>query len=189
MDLLGPEAAFDREIHHLGEHSIELASVWFHYFIGGRPCAAVPVLCGSFEQFVAGDGGQSESLQAMNRALEYLREATAGRRTLVIASGDLAHVGPAFGDVTPVDSVGRAKLAAEDAKSIAAIRDGDASRLLEVSRAESDARRLCGLPPIYMALRLLDGVEGESVGYAQCPADPGGGSLVSIVGALLYKHD
>ena len=36
-------------------------------------------------------------------------------------------------------------------------------------------------------LRLLGPMEGESMGYDQCPADVDGGSLVSIVGALLYE--
>ena len=34
---------------------------------------------------------------------------------------------------------------------------------------------------------LLGPMEGESMGYEQCPADAAGGSLVSIVGALLYE--
>ena len=111
----------------------------------------------------------------------------AGRNTLVIAAGDLAHVGPNFGDATPVDGVGRAALAAEDAATMDAICRGDAAGFFELSRAEGDRRRICGLSPIYLMLRLLGPMEGESMGYDQCPADVEGGSLVSIVGALLYE--
>ena len=41
-------------------------------------------------------------------------------------------------------------------------------------KAEGDRRHVCGLPPIYLALRLLGEVSGEPAGYAQCPADPQG---------------
>ena len=118
--------------------------------------------------------------------MDFLQEAIAGRRTLVIAAADLAHVGPAFGDGERLDSVGRARLAADDAGSIDAIKDGDAAGFLAVSQTDGDARRICGLPPIYLALRLLGEVAGESIGYDQCPADADAGSQVSIVGALLY---
>ena len=53
---------------------------------------------------------------------------------------------------------------------------------------------MCGLPPIYMLLRYLEragmsSLSGEEFGYDQCPADERGGSLVSIVGVLLYGED
>ena len=65
------------------------------------------------------------------------------------------------------------------------VRDGDT--FLGRSRRESDARRICGLPPIYLTLKLLKGARGESFGYDQCPADADGGSVVSIAGVLLYE--
>ena len=68
-----------------------------------------------------------------------------------------------------------------------AICNGDAASFFEHSRQESDARRICGLSPIYLTLKLLGNARGESMGYAQCPADEQGGSLVSIAGALLYQ--
>ena len=185
-DVIGPQRAFAEEIHHIKEHSIELASVWFHYFIGGRPCPIVPILCGSFYDFIIGKESPSED-DGISAALEYLRQATSGRKTLVIAAGDLAHVGPAFGDPLPMDTIARAKLTAQDSESLTAICDGDDEAFFQLSQTESDIRRLCGLPPIYLTLRYLEGARGESLGYAQCPADADGGSLVSIAGVLLYQ--
>ncbi len=48
----GAEAAFADEIHHLQEHSIELAAVWLHYVRRGEPLPMVPLLCGSFESLL-----------------------------------------------------------------------------------------------------------------------------------------
>ena len=184
-DALGGEAAFDEELHHANEHSIELALVWMHHFMGGRAVEVVPILCGSFHRFVIGEE-DPESDDRIGAAIEALRRAAAGRRTLVIAAGDLAHVGPAFGDARPLDAVRMADVASRDDETISAIRGGDAASVMSGARREMDARRLCGLPPIYMALRYLERASGEAVGYAQCPADESGGSIVSIAGVLLY---
>ena len=191
-DAIGLEAAYAEEIHHLGEHSIELASVWMHHYMNGRECPMVPVLCGSFHGFVNGNCNPAED-ERLNDALDYLAEATAGLRTLAVAAGDLAHVGPAFGDPAPVDGAGRDALQRNDDASIETILESDAEAFFELSRRELDSRKLCGLPPIYMMLRYLErsgrsGVWGEAMGYDQCPADEWGGSLVSIIGVLLYDN-
>ncbi len=183
--VIGESEAFEEEIHHLSEHSIELAAVWFQRSIG-RDVPTVSILCGSLHEVVAG-GTDAEGYGRLDDAIGYLEGVIRDRRTLVIAGGDLAHVGPAFGDPSPVSAPGRASLAAADARTIAAIDAGDAQGFLDISRAERDARKICGISPIYIALRLLQGSKGESLGYEQCPADSGGGSLVSIVGSILWE--
>ena len=184
-EALGTDEAFSEELHHAKEHSIELAAVWLHYFIGGRGCPVVPILCGSFEEFVT-ESSRPEDAEPIRRTLEVLADATSGRKTLVIAAGDLAHVGPAFGAPRPADAVERARVEASDRQSLDAICACDSERFFEVSRAEADARKLCGMPPIYMMLRYLAGSRGEELGYDQCMADARGGSFVSIAGALIY---
>lgn len=179
------KSAYDEEIHHAAEHSIELAAVWLHHFARGSGVAVLPVLCGSFHEFTSGDAHPDEDSR-LSAALDALGEVVRRRRTLIIAAGDLAHAGPAFGDRAPLDAADKSRLRTEDAESIDAILAGDAERFLGVSKAESDKRRLCGLPPIYMALRLSEAASGANAGYDQCPADAQNGSVVSIVGALLY---
>ena len=185
------KSAYDEEINHVSEHSIELAAVWLHHFARARGAeiAVLPVLCGSFYEFTNGNGGAHPDGDArLSAALEALGEIVRRRRTLIIAAGDLAHVGPAFGDPDPLGDADKTRLRTEDAESIDAILAADAERFLSVSQAESDKRRLCGLPPIYMALRLAEGATGGvGVGYDQCPADEQNGSVVSIIGALLYS--
>ena len=185
-DVLRQDTAFAQEIHHINEHSVELALVWLHYFLGGQSRPIVPILCGSYQDFVAGEA-DPEKDESIDRVLSTLKEATAGRRTLVVAAADLAHVGPAFGDPLPLDAVARSRLAVDDSASLAAVCEGDATAFLRHSQEESDARRICGLPPIYLALRYLERSRGKLTGYAQCPADDQGGSLVSIAGVLLYE--
>jgi AmmeMemoRadiSam system protein B len=183
---MGDEVAFRDELYHRVEHSIELAAVWLHYLLGDRrdsPCELVPILCGPFQRFVTEDSQPGQDA-TMSAAIEALRAATASSRTIVVAAGDLAHVGPAFGDSYPIDLVGRARLTAADQQLMATICTGDAEAFFQGVKEEQDRRRICGLPPIYLTLRYLDGATGEVSGYMQCPADQRNTSLVSICGIL-----
>jgi MEMO1 family protein len=198
VDAVGHDAVYAEELHHREEHSIELAIVWLHHLRGGAPCSLVPILCGSFvhatagqamaQQAVAGDGQippppvEDGRLAAL---VEALAPVMAQRRTLIVASADLSHVGPAFGGL-PLDLAARALLRQADEGILAQMCRGDAEGFL---RAVGDDRNnVCGLPPIYLALRLLaaDGVpaEGELVAYETTPADAANMSVVSICGLL-----
>jgi predicted class III extradiol MEMO1 family dioxygenase len=103
----------------------------------------------------------------------------------VVAAADLAHVGPAFGDPYGVDPIGRAQLRNADERLLKTVYDGDAAALYEQLKAEGNRRNVCGLPPIYLMLRLLGETRGEPAGYALCPADAQGMSLVTIAGVTL----
>jgi hypothetical protein len=180
---VGEEAAFAEEIHHRGEHSIELAAVWLHYVWGEQPCELVPILCGSFGSFVRGEA-QPERDPAVTALLDGLAQVMDRRRTLIVAAADLSHVGLAFGG-RPLDLVGRARVQAADDELIKRMCAGDAPRFFAAVKREGDRYNVCGLPPIYLALRVLDPVRGERVAYDRCPADQDGTSLVSICGVLL----
>lgn len=183
-DAIGPDSAFEEELHHRQEHSIELAAVWLHRVRRGAAPRIVPILCGSFHRFTGGAADPAED-RHFDRAIEAIRSATSGQRVLVVAAGDLAHVGPEFGDPEPYDSTAREDLATKDRQLLSSIEAGDAAAFFAQLRAEEDQRRICGLPPIYLTLRLLGTSRGQVVGYDQCSADATGGSFVSIAGVLL----
>jgi AmmeMemoRadiSam system protein B len=90
---IGPEAAFAGELRHRGEHSLELVAVWLHHMRGGAPVSprADP------HRLLLSLHAQRRHARAATRpspaVLDVLRRAAAGKRTLVVASGDLAHVG------------------------------------------------------------------------------------------------
>lgn len=186
---LGGESAFEEEEHHIREHSVELALVWLHYMLkkterNSEGPMVLPILCGHMGSYVFGDG-KPEDNKRMDFVVSELKKVMQGRKTLVIAAGDLAHVGPAFGDPSPWGHNERASLRVADESSLDAICAGDAERFLEGIRRERDQRRVCGLTPIYLALQVLGkGVSGRVTAYDQCPADPMGGSLVSIAGVI-----
>jgi AmmeMemoRadiSam system protein B len=181
-EAIGPERAFANELHHRGEHSIELAAVWLHYLRGERPCPIVPVLCGSFQPFVQGPSSAAEDpeLQAF---VATCRALATRSRVLVVAAADLAHVGPAFGG-RPLGWVERAQLQSSDEELMERVCAGDAEGFLTLIQGVGDRNNVCGVPPIYLALRVLEPVEGERVAYERCPADGGGTSWVSVCGIV-----
>jgi len=96
-------------------------------------------------------------------------------------------MGPVFGDPSPLDFVGRARMAKQDERLIDIMSRGQADDFFAEIRGERDQRHVCGVPPIYIALSVLSGVTGRSVGYEQCPASDDGTSLVSICGILYHS--
>lgn len=185
---LGEQAAFAHELNHSQEHSIELAVVWLQHLLAGRSTPVVPILAGSFRPFTQGTD-DAAAYPAFARAVAALQEATRGRRVLVVVAADLAHLGPAFGDRQPLTAAAKRRIAVADAALLAAACTGSPAAFLQPLIAEQDARRICGLPPLYLALRYLAGARGAVTSYRQCPADADFGSLVSIAGMLLHPAD
>jgi AmmeMemoRadiSam system protein B len=182
-EVVGPDAAFEGELRHRGEHSIELAAVWLHHIREGRPCELVPILCGSFSRFTkASDDPEQHTV--INGLVELLKTHATSPNTVVVAAGDLSHVGPAFGG-PPVDLAGRARLKDADDELIEHICAGDAAGFLSAITRVEDRNNVCGVSPIYLALRMLGDCRGYNLGYDRCPADEEGTSLVSICGTLL----
>lgn len=183
-DALGETSAFEDELHHRNEHSIELALIWLHYFLGDRKCELVPILCGSFEHFI-NSGEEPRHHKDISAVVDCLQKVVGSHRALVVAAADLAHMGPVFGDYNPIDTTERAKINAADEGLLKSMCSADAEGFFNQIKNEKDRRRICGLAPIYMTLRTLEYSQGETAGYIQCPADQINGSLVSICGVGL----
>lgn len=173
-----PEDLFRDEFTQRAEHSVELQAVFLQYLYGGRrPVKFVPLLVGSFGEFVAqgrsprGDERVEGFVEALRRTLG--EAGAAGRRACLVASVDLAHVGPQFGDADPVDGERLAALERADLASLEAACRGDAEGFWWSVAEDGDARKVCGLAPIYTLLRTLDGCRGEVLRYSQWP-DPNG---------------
>lgn len=184
---IGEEAAFAGELRHRGEHSLELVAVWLHHMRAGQPCAVVPILCGGFHRFLQ-NGKTPAQDRLITEIVEILRTVSQGQRTVIIASGDLAHVGPAFGG-EPVTATGRTTLRAADEQLIQQMVNGDVEGFYSEIRKVQDANNVCGVAPIYLTMRALAGnsanpLRGQHIGYATCPADEQNTSVVTVGGMI-----
>lgn len=163
------DGLFEDSLAHIPEHSIELEVVWLQYlFESRRNIRIVPLLVGSFHDCIAGhrDPASDPSIARMVEALRRA-EAAAGESVCYIISGDLAHIGPKFGDEEPVREplLGRSR-AADDA-IVSAVEKADADAYFRFVAAENDHRRICGLPPTWTVLQAARPTHGQRLSYGQ----------------------
>ncbi len=143
---LSEEELLADELAHAGEHSCELQLVWLRWALGDRPFRALPVLCSSTSHL-------RDPRRATAPFLDALARATAGRRVCFVASADLAHVGPQYGDLRPPTAGELEALAGEDRTTLAHLEAGDAEAFFRDAVRDEARRRLCGVAPIYAAMR------------------------------------
>jgi AmmeMemoRadiSam system protein B len=184
------DGLFDDELlAHLPEWSIELEVVFLQYlFEGKRPVRIVPLVVGSFHDSVATSSPPSER-NDVGRMIEALREATAGADEPVctIVSGDLAHIGPKFGDAGALKESFLAHSRAQDQAILGRAEAADAAGYFEVIATEQDARRICGLPPTYTVLEALKPGRGKVLHYDQY-VHPRGHESVSFASVGFYDE-
>lgn len=179
---IGEDAAFAGELRHRAEHSLELVAVWLHHLRARRPVEIVPILVGGFHRFYH-NGAHPDRDPLIEQVLDQLRQSTEGRKTVVVASGDLAHVGVAFGQ-EPLSDGTLATVHAADRELLNHMTAGDATNFYRSVHAIQDAHNVCGVAPIYLTMRLLGATEGTPAGYATCPADSDNTSVVTVGGVI-----
>lgn len=177
---IGASRAFAGELRHRGEHSIELVVNWLHHMREGRALPVVSVLAGSLHRFMR-NGGAPASDPTIADLIAIVREEMQRRKVLIVASGDMAHVGPAF-EGAPLYGAQLAALRGADEGLIAAMQSGDADAFFAEIKAVGNRNNVCGVAPIYLAMRAAQGVPGIAQGYAVCPADDQNTSVVTIAG-------
>lgn len=180
VDVLGEDSAFAEELHHRREWSIELVVTWLHFIRQGKSVPIVPILCGSFYHFWRNGHAPADDA-VMGQVIDAIRQTTAGRRVLVVASGDLAHLGPAF-DTDPIGLEDWAKLKVDDDHMLTPLQAGDPDAFFEIIRSEQGRRNVCGTSPFYLSLKLMGEVQGLLTSYDRCVADAQDTSYVSVCG-------
>jgi MEMO1 family protein len=159
---------------HRAEHSIEFQAVMLQHLLSRRPFTILPVLASYLHEAVW-TRGNPEGDARVPRFVDALREtiAASSRRVCLIGGVDLAHVGPRFGDAEPNTAESLAAVERADRSMLDSVLAGDARGFFASVAADRDARRICGLSPIYTLLRLLPEAPGRLLRYTQWP-DPEG---------------
>jgi AmmeMemoRadiSam system protein B len=151
------EALFDEEFVHAREHSVEF-QVLFAQHAFGPEVPILPLLACSFHEFVMGEKEPWEDGRVRG-FVEALREGVeaSGKRVLFVASADLAHVGPKFGDSTEANDTLLDAVRRSDMEFLKLAGGVDAAGVYEKIARQGDRTRVCGFPCIYTLLRLLEG--------------------------------
>jgi AmmeMemoRadiSam system protein B len=181
---------FDDELTaHLPEHSIELEVVFLQYlYEGRRPIRIVPLVVGSFGDCVAEPGLPPAARPEVGRMIEALRhaEAESAEPVCYVISGDLAHIGPKFGDAEPVAEATLAHSRAQDEALLRRAAAPDPAGYFALIADEQDRRRICGLPPTYLVLEAARPSAGRLLRYDQY-IHPRGFESVSFASVAFYR--
>jgi AmmeMemoRadiSam system protein B len=185
VDELCRRASFDfyvDELAHRREHTIEFQALFLRLLL--PEIRIVPVLCSfgveEIEQRV-------EPIGAMVHALRQTIEAHE-RPVCLLASVDLAHIGPRYGDSFQPHPGTVQEAARADERLLEAVATGDADGFAAILIHERNCRRVCGLPPLYTMLKVLEGrAQGEVLHYTSAEVDPYH-SFVSFAAMALYER-
>jgi hypothetical protein len=175
------------EFAHRAEHSVELELVFVQHLAqkAGRDFAAVPVLCGSFHAAMEA-GASPMELPGVAGFVDALRALAVegGGRALVVAGADLSHVGPRFGTEHPLDATLLTELERADRRTLGFVEKNDADGFFADIAQDENARNVCGVAPIYVTLKALEGADVKLLRYEQwCEED--GASCVSFASCAL----
>lgn len=164
---------FDDELSHRTEHSIEFQVVFLQYLLGGkRDFTIVPILVGSFHDLM--DRGIDPMRDPdVKRFIDALRtvEAGHGKSVAYIGGIDLCHVGPEFGDPSPVDPVLQEEVRRFDGQMLDRAAAGDPEGWFRTAGAIGNRWRVCGLAATYTFLHAIGPSRGRLLKYDQALDD------------------
>lgn len=161
---------FDGEIVHASEHSMEFAALWLRHTWPRAAFKILPILCGDGHEDLM-RGRPLEESEVYVAFIDRLHQIVREHDALVLASADLAHMGPRFGDPRPLSGQDMEALEADDLRMIERITAPDAEGFRSNVWDERDRRKVCGFLPIYAMLKVMDARQGHLLSYRQWP-DP-----------------
>ena len=177
---------FDDPYAHLPEHSIELEVLLLQQLLK-EPFRIVPLLVGSFHDCIL-DGIDPMTQPDIATMVATLREfdQQCNEEVCYIISGDLAHIGPKFGDTEPVHDEQLQVARQQDEQLLATYAKADFTAYHRIVAEENDSRRICGYPPTWLTLAALTPSSGKSLHYQQY-VEPNGHESVSFAAAIFTK--
>lgn len=181
------DGAFQDELPHRHEHSIEFQTLMLQFALGcRRNFRVVPILVGSFHPFVE-HGRMPDESPAVAEFIVGLRETirSYGEEVCVVAGVDMAHIGQQFGDEALLDTERLTAQWSDDQQLLAKACAGDAEGWFKHVADQLDANRICGLAPMYTMLKTIEPERGELLKYDQAVAADGT-SCVSFAAAAFY---
>jgi AmmeMemoRadiSam system protein B len=174
IERLGQRAVIDH-LDHLPEHSVELQLPWLQHIFGDLPIIAA-LVPDPLTAMIKDDGERvklAEFVIALHDAL-----AKHGGKTLFVASSDLSHVGPQFGEPRPVDDQRRHDVERHDRDMMAKFLTADYEEFLSAMRWSNNPTRWCSVGNMTALLMLARPESVELIDYRQA-CDPKGMALVS----------
>ena len=179
---------FEHRFDHEREHSIELQIPWIQHVFGTDASGDYPRVLGILVHDPAVNNGESYdgkgvALQPFVDALKGVVRELPGR-TLLVSSADLSHVGPAFGDQTPLAgeeepaASARNKVFQHDNELLNHLANSRVPELIAAMAWQQNPTRWCSTGNLVAALLVTEPAEVKVLNYAAA-LDPQGMSMVT----------
>jgi len=155
------------ELDHQAEHSVELQTHILQARLR-RPFEIVPILCPNpvGPTRLGPHDGQGVDLGDFADALGAVTQRD-GRRTVLISSSDLSHVGQHFGDEAPTTAAFLEQVRASDRALLRRVEAGAIEAFIDDVAATDNRTRICSVGNIYATTRALGGAGCEILRYHQ----------------------
>jgi hypothetical protein len=161
---------FADHISHRTEHSIEFQVIFLKYLFGQQTPQIIPVLTSFNYRDLIGPDSSSvmEQIDSFVDALLKTERQT-GNRIMILASVDLAHIGPRYGDSSIPNSKTVEGVMQKDQELMNFLIESNPRKFLDYIAQEDDKRRTCGFPALYSLLKFVGGKKGclLSHGYGE----------------------
>ena len=113
-------------------------------------------------------------------------EAACSEPVCYVISGDLAHIGPKFGDKRKAVGKWLAESREKDADILRTLETAKPTEFFAGIAAEGNKRRICGLSPAWLTLEVTKPRSGKVLHYQQF-VHPQGKESVSFAAAAFYE--
>jgi AmmeMemoRadiSam system protein B len=171
---------FKDALDHLPEHSLQVQMPWIQHLFGDVPVIAA-IVPDPNAPMIADDGARLNPAQFAAALADAL--GAEGGRTLFVASADLSHAGPAFGDRAPVDDAQRRTIESRDRELLKAFISGPTA-LIDALKASGNATRWSSSGALAVASMVAKPSSVELIDYRQS-VDDQGMALVSAASMAL----
>jgi AmmeMemoRadiSam system protein B len=167
---------FEEDLSHRSEHTIEFQLLFLQHVFRNRNLKVLPVLASFSYHDLEPSEEQSGRRELFRKFVEGLERAEqrSGKQVCYIASVDLAHMGPRYGDPFQPSEELIAETTAKDQQMLQALTSSDAAGFFEYIKDEQDRRRICGFPPLYTLIHLLGKQRGRLLSHAHSKMDEKG---------------
>ncbi|MFQ5708270.1 MAG: AmmeMemoRadiSam system protein B [bacterium] len=168
------DGVFESEVlPHKSEHTIEFQLLFLQYLLQGRKrFTFVPILCSfSYHQL---DGEQfPREAEIAKKFSSALKKTVANfhKKVCLIASVDMSHVGPRYGDERAPDQAFLSKVKQADQTLLHHVEAVDGPAFYDCIKEYEDRYRVCGFSPIYTLLQAIEAKQGKLLNYASAAVD------------------
>ncbi len=184
---LGRDAAAE-EILHATEHVIEFQVIFLQYLFRDRhPFKIVPILCSLSHNIFRNQEDLKDEASVFHDFCAALKEVCrrSSRSVCFVASADLDHIGPRYGDAFTPGQATISQTIEDDRKLLSALERLDVNEFVERVALDNDSKRICGFSPITTMLHCMEASEGRLLGLDYAKVDDKN-SFVSFTSMIFH---